>query len=352
MAQTHYQVLGLTMNASADEIRLAYRNMAKVYHPDRVSGNKAFNEEKFKQINEAYQVLSDPQKKAIYDLTLISYPRYRPRNVKYRKRTRRYYSSRPSSYSRKAYIYAFFFVLGLISIVGYSTFYLVNYQSQRAYEQGVYFYNEGQYAYAIVKLMNATKDYGSSSVKASILASKILLHEMQNYEEALLFIEKGLKRAENLDDKAQLYYYKATCFKFQKYYDQAYMAYQTTVEIDPEFDSAYYQMGELDAFVFDRYQQAVGHFNKLLSVNADQYEGYLGRGYCQQKLGNHEEAIKDFAAFLEENTTEGMAFYLKAVSELAILDTINACNDLSYARILGVEKSKELIELNCPIFDQ
>lgn len=62
----YYEVLGLTKGASDDEIKKAFRKLALQYHPDRNSGDKDA-EEKFKEINEAYQVLSDPQKKSQYD---------------------------------------------------------------------------------------------------------------------------------------------------------------------------------------------------------------------------------------------------------------------------------------------
>ncbi len=61
----YYEVLGLSKNASTDEIRKAYRTLARKFHPDvnKESGAEA----KFKEINEAYQVLSDNQKRAAYD---------------------------------------------------------------------------------------------------------------------------------------------------------------------------------------------------------------------------------------------------------------------------------------------
>ena len=62
----YYEVLGVSKGASEDEIKKAYRQSAKKYHPDLHPGDKEC-EEKFKEVNEAYEVLSDPQKKARYD---------------------------------------------------------------------------------------------------------------------------------------------------------------------------------------------------------------------------------------------------------------------------------------------
>ena len=62
----YYQTLGVARTASADEIKQAFRKLARLYHPD-VAKNKATAEEKFKEINEAYEVLGDPEKKQRYD---------------------------------------------------------------------------------------------------------------------------------------------------------------------------------------------------------------------------------------------------------------------------------------------
>lgn len=62
----YYRSLGVSKTASDDEIRKAFRKLARQYHPD-VAKNKAEAEEKFKEINEAYEVLSDPDKRKKYD---------------------------------------------------------------------------------------------------------------------------------------------------------------------------------------------------------------------------------------------------------------------------------------------
>ncbi|MBN2388780.1 MAG: J domain-containing protein [Anaerolineales bacterium] len=71
----YYKILGVDRKASSDEIKRAYRKLAMQYHPDRNPGDKTA-EERFKEINEAYQVLSDSGKRARYDQLGDSYSRW------------------------------------------------------------------------------------------------------------------------------------------------------------------------------------------------------------------------------------------------------------------------------------
>ena len=65
MGKDYYKILGISKGASEDDVRKAYRKMALKFHPDK--NKSAGAEEKFKEIAEAYEVLSDKRKRDIYD---------------------------------------------------------------------------------------------------------------------------------------------------------------------------------------------------------------------------------------------------------------------------------------------
>ena len=76
----YYKILGVDRKASEEDIRKAYRDLAKKHHPDRNPNNKQA-EERFKEINEAYQVLSDPEKRGHYDRLGSDYSNWQRRGA-------------------------------------------------------------------------------------------------------------------------------------------------------------------------------------------------------------------------------------------------------------------------------
>jgi len=67
MAKDYYQILGVPRNARQEDIKKAYRKLAMQHHPDRNPGKEKWANEKFKEINEAFAVLGDPEKRKQYD---------------------------------------------------------------------------------------------------------------------------------------------------------------------------------------------------------------------------------------------------------------------------------------------
>ncbi|MER3484937.1 MAG: molecular chaperone DnaJ, partial [Chloroflexota bacterium] len=76
----YYKTLGVDRNADQKTLREAYRRLARKYHPDVNPGDK-HAEERFKEINEAYEALSDPAKRKIYDRFGAQWQRYRDAGV-------------------------------------------------------------------------------------------------------------------------------------------------------------------------------------------------------------------------------------------------------------------------------
>ncbi len=81
-----YKILGVSKIASAGDLKRAYRKLAQKYHPDKTHGNKAA-EEKFKNVSEAYKVLSDPEKRKQYDMMREGFNPFAERFAGFRPRT-------------------------------------------------------------------------------------------------------------------------------------------------------------------------------------------------------------------------------------------------------------------------
>lgn len=97
---THYDVLEVSEKASEEVIRMAYKALAKKYHPDVFIGNKLVAEEKMKRINTAFAVLSDSEKRRKYDLLLMS--QRNPQNQSYYQATTTTYTHQTNTAPRNA----------------------------------------------------------------------------------------------------------------------------------------------------------------------------------------------------------------------------------------------------------
>lgn len=355
----YYQILGIDRTASEKDIKLAYRKLAKKYHPDKNVGDKEA-EERFKQITEAYNVLSNASHKAIYEFSDNSpnqpwvntftfeeslknskNRKNKPGTFDYNK------SNKQKSNSKKTRILAGVSVFIIVVILGSIAYTMVNYSSKYYYGIGIEQYEEKQYSAALDNLESSLTLFGANNTAAFLLIGKILTHQYRDYNRAIYYIDKGLAIAGNNSLKAELYYLKGKCLKSQKKFRSAYVNYKLAAVMDLRIDSLYHDLAELNCFVFKNYEDAIKYFNTLISINPSFLDGYLGRAFSYQKIGEHQKAVTDLKYFIENDSKNGTAFYLKGISEIALSHPKTACADFQKALNLDVKGALRLIAKHC-----
>ncbi len=356
----YYQILGLDRSATLEEIKLAYRRLAKKYHPDRNIGNR-HAEEKFKEITEAYKVLSDASKKAVYEFSegnqnhpwvnSFTYQENVGKSGSKRKETSRFNyqvhpKSTPSKRKRNRFIFAGSIIV-ILAIVAAVTVTLLQYSSNYYYNTGVKNYNEKKYSAALQNVEQSFTLFGTQRAEAYLLAGKILTDHYKDYNIALQYINRGLGMEGKNLIKAELYYLKGKCLKAQKQFKSAYTNYKLAAVMNLNMDSLYHELAALNCFVFKNYDSAIKDYNTLIALNPSFAEGYIGRAFSYQKLGEHQKAVTDLKAVIELDAQNADAYYLKAVSESALSRPSLACNDLKQAVTLGSEKAFELYKKTC-----
>ncbi|MDQ3537058.1 MAG: DnaJ domain-containing protein [Bacteroidota bacterium] len=357
MGRNFYQVLQVPQDATQKDIKHAFRRLAKKYHPDKNAGNP-HHEEEFKKLNEAYHTLSDENKKWVYDMSLFvqqnpsvstSTPGYSSTYRRY-SRPRPYQSYNPpppTTFSLKSYIQAAFFIAFLVFLVILCITLLNRYSSYYYYQEAVKDYSKGRYQSALSNLDFSIRDFGNKSPEASTLAAKILIYNLQNYQDALSYLDKSISNSNKEVRLAEIHYLKGLSLKNLGSFGEAYENYNRSVYYDQNFDSSYYEMGEINTFIFQDYQQALVNFNQLLKINSLFSDAYLGKGICYQKLNEHGLAVMNFEKFISLNSAEGTAYYLKSLSEIELNNKNLACQDLVMASELGIDEAKALNKSYC-----
>lgn len=293
----HYQTLGISENASQEEIKAAFRRLAVKYHPDKHGGHSAM-EESFKRINEAYQVLSNPYEKTRYDLkrqfdqvqyTVESEPVY-------------HYSPRPAPVReekinwRENWIatgYAFGFTL-IMAIIVMSGIKVREYMHVRTLESRL--------AERRSIFQGVQNDYQNGKVEAALTSLNDLgvfrteEKDMEEYKE-LLYIE-FLDKAEKNYDAQQ--YGKAI------YYLELINTYgsTSTYMLDEQLANAYKQSGQLD--------KAIKKYKELLIAKYHPLNTYFSLATIYHiNLGQPEEALR----YYELANLEAVKYYKSIYGE-------------------------------------
>ncbi|MGI9544990.1 MAG: DnaJ domain-containing protein [Cyclobacteriaceae bacterium] len=348
----HYNMLGIARGASAKEIKTAFRSLAKRYHPDK-NPQDPQAEERFKNITEAYIVLSDSTKKAKYDLVLkyghspkSAYSSAR-RTQYYRRKYRPYRRREKVVYSRKAYFLATLTVLGILAFVILFPLGLLKFNGDKEFEEALRHLSENNYPLAAESLKKSIMPFSAQNYRSYLLLSEVMVYQLNQCDQALEYIEKGIQSTDFDTQKAKLSYLQGKCLKKQERFELARQSFENAISQDVHIDSAYYELGELNTYVFKDYQRALHFFDQLISINHNYVDAFFGKAYCHQQLTQHKEAIENYTLFLKIYPGEGMVYYLRSISEVAVGDSIQACQDLNQAKALGINGAQPLLDIHC-----
>ena len=239
------------------------------------------------------------------------------------------------------------FIIVLIMFVILIQVFLRYFASLHNYNKGIEYIEIKAYSDALVSLNHAIVNFGAKSTDAAILAARIEIEKKRNYKSAVEFCNQAFKHVEKKSDIAEIYYLRGISWRLLGSYNNARNDLEKSISFNIRFDSAYYHLGELNSLVFRDYDTGIKNFGELLAVNGQFSQAYFARGYCYQKVGDHQMAIEDLSAFLgfEENSAQG--YYLRGLSELELNYNALACSDFIIAFELGMENAQRMIKINC-----
>ena len=361
MLPDYYSILGVSKDASYLEIKAAYRSLAKEHHPDKHGGDKD-KEQLFKIINEAYSVLSHTDSKLSYDKrreweVAHPYPKYSPPTPPpptYRPPQQPYqYAPRTSRYTSEKYVYSKWTLMyGKIFVVLLIMF-VVLMPIMLEYSFSNYFYNKGlqalaqkDYFEAENNFVQAMRDLGGSNTAAAIKGAELKLHFNSNFE-ALSYVKAGLGFAETTPQRARLYYLYGLASKKLHRMEDSNDAFQAALRYGYNRDSVYLSLAPLYAYELKAYPEAIASYDSLIAYYPDEYDHYVHRGFCYQKINNHIRAINDFNTFMDKRGVDGSAMYLKAVSQVSLNEMDSACANFQQSLDLGIANASTFLKLYC-----
>lgn len=328
----YYDVLGVNIFADQREIKATYKKLAIQFHPDKHGGNKVF-EEKFKVINEAFQVLSNPTLRNRYDHKMFySQPvegnQYSTtQTVRPTQHTRR---PRPKvvrvTYSRKQYIMASMLFLGLLLgaialFIGMS-----RYAGNKYFQEGEAYFQQKSYELAMTKYMEVL-EVDPDHPQANERMGDLVTERIGNTELGLVFYEKALTASE----KPSSLLFLKTCkvYLFENQSPKARQHLENMLVIYPENTDAWCMLGKIFLSEND-FQKAWDAYQKANSVSTS-YESLYGSALAGYQLGNYTKTIEYCNQILQEGKMDAAGIMLRGKSYLSLGDSLKACQDFTKA---------------------
>jgi len=358
----YYALLGLKRTATQPEIKAAYKKLALQYHPDKHQGNTYF-EEQFKQVNAAYQILSNPNKRYLYDQKLELVARQQ-RAQQYAQTTYQQTRQRPPASVRERYYrpikrkqqftrrdwqitIGFFAALFLISLL--IKLVMDNVTAHKRIHNADTFMEQQQWSSAhsmLSEAINFQPKYVDAYRKRGFINQTVY----KDYRAALSDYNAALEFSQT--PVAETYFRRGECYAQLHQYAAAEKDFTRTINLNKDFRQAYFKRGEVRLLDLNKWTEAVADLSTYLEKPrqiSEMNKALLYRGFAFYLLDNYEAAMKDYHHALETDIRNGRLYYLLGKAEEATNQKAAACGHFNQAFDLGYEPSVVDLEAVCGI---
>lgn len=342
----YYQILGITSQATQAQIKEAYRKLAKQYHPDAIGHDDPSAENKIKQITQAYNTLSNPEKRRNYDLN-ISFG-----FLEETEDDQTQYSSPPRKPVRKKFNQGIImrgrvFVILLIIVVIMFPVSLAYFSSSYHYNRGVKFLSDGNYYSALVSFRRAIIILGAKSSEAALAAGELELRIRDEPRSAEHFFNQAIHYAENRKELARAHYLMGLTHIVLRDFESAKSDLNESLEAIKDQDSVYFYLQEISYKIDEDLPKALEYSNQLIAINPQYRNGFFLRATINYNLKNLENARDDFNQSILKGDSIPASYYNLGLVNRMLGDSLQACMDMNNASRFGYKNADEWLMNYC-----
>ncbi len=355
----YYSILGVSFYASSDEIKAKYKRLAVKYHPDKNPDNPEA-EEQFKQINAAYQVLSNPQKKSQYDQLILyiltkkaeeevvetkqTHPRDRRRRpaTPYNGPVRKVITPLDRKNVRIVYFLSFLSFVGLVLFCGWFYFFMERFTAETWTEKARVAYNKGEYLRALSFLRDAFKKIGDIP-ETNHLKGAIEMYEFKNYKSGYYFINRSILFAKQQETPIPTEYYfdRAYALYNLEKYDSASLDLSKVLQDSSGHHHAQILLGDIYLHEKKLYKQAIELYKAAFASDTFKHLATIGEAIAQYELKEYRKSESLLQLAYLQKPESGLVSYYRALNALkAEKDTIKGCILLEQAYTQGVRDAR------------
>ncbi|MEH0156622.1 DnaJ domain-containing protein [Limibacter armeniacum] len=359
--ESFYDILGVSIDADEQQIKLAYRAKAKQYHPDRNKGHQA--EERFKQINEAYRVLSNKNLRSYYDAGFASLVqqytqqpsptpehkgRYQPGDYSHLFAEERRKQKEADRFTPKKIV---LFIAGYGLLAAVLLFFggvMDSFTAQKHYEEASLIIKGGDYMKGYTLLKQALEK-DEEHADANWLIGQVIMEKLHRPDRALVYFRRARAFADDDNDSLRYILGYAQAAEASSNFNEAVTAYQQYLDIGNTNDGEILSsMAKINVYELGKGSEAEVIYRKLIDMDSLSAEVYTGLGVALQQQAKYEDSYQYLiqAAALQQVYPIN-DYYLGMHMLRYEHDTLRACNYWFRAAQSGFKKAEDTISTYC-----